>query len=300
MNNALLYGLTVLVWGSTWFAVKFQLGTVDPALSVVYRFALAAVLLFAWCGLRGLRLRFSLRDHGFMVLLGVFLFGLNYLLFYKAIGHITSGLVAVTFATITMMNMINGAIFLRTPLRLQLIVPAGLGLLGIALVFWPELSAFSLADAGFAGLLLCLLATYSASLGNIVSARNQRAGLPVLQVNAFSMAYGAALMLVYVLLAGTPVNFSWDVAYIGSLLYLAVFGSVIAFGCYLTLIGRIGVERAAYSSVLFPLVALAISTVFEAYHWSGSALAGCALIILGNILILRPPQGRTRATARTK
>ena len=288
MNNALLYVVTVLVWGSTWFGIKFQLGEVDPALSVVYRFTLAAVLLFAWCELRGLKLRFSRRDHGYMALLGIFLFGLNYLLFYIATAHITSGLVAVTFAMITMMNMLNGALFLKTPVKLNVVGAVSLGLLGIALVFWPALTVFSLSDNRFAGLILCLLATYSASLGNIISARNQLTGLPVIQANAFGMAYGAVLMFIYVLIADIPINFSLNWLYMGSLLYLSLFGSVIAFGCYLTLIGRIGANRAAYASLLFPLVALVISTAFEDYQWSGFALTGVALILLGNVLILMP------------
>lgn len=294
MNNISLYLATVLIWGSTWLAIKFQLGVVDPALSVAYRFGLAALILFVVCWATGRRLRFARRDHLFMLAQGGLLFALNYLLFYIATEHITSGLVAVTFCTVIVMNIANGALFLGTPVRREVVMGAGLGLIGIGLVFWPELAGFDLSDAGFFGLLLCLAATYSASLGNIVSARNQKRALPVLQTNAYGMAYGAVLMVGYVLASGTPLNFDWSVPYTLSLLYLAVFGSVIAFGCYLTLIGRIGADKASYASLLFPLVALGLSTAFEGYQWTGYALAGMCLILVGNVLAL----GLWRGVAR--
>lgn len=286
MGNLLLYGATVLIWGSTWLAITFQLGSVAPAVSVAYRFALAAVLLFAWAIWRALPLRFGARDHGFMALLGLTLFSVNYVLFYFASQSLTSGLVAVVFSTIIVMNIVNGWLFLHRRPSGRTVLGAAVGLVGIALVFWPELAAFDLARAGSLGLVLSVAATAVASLGNTISARNQANGLPVLQVNAFGMAYGAAFQVVFALVRGDSFGFDPAPSYWLSLLYLSVFGSIIAFGCYLRLLGRIGADRAAYAAVMFPVVALALSTLFEGFVWTPGTLAGVGLTVIGNVLVI--------------
>lgn len=287
MRNTLFYIVTVAIWGSTWIAIKFQLGSVDPTLSVGYRFSLAAILLLLWCWVGRLPMRFSLVEHGFMLMQGVMLFSLNYLLFYLAEQQIASGLAAVIFSTVLLMNMVNGAIFLKSPLDRKVMAGGMLGLSGIVLVFRPEITSFTLNHGGLYGVFLSLFATYFASLGNILSARNQKNNLPIVQTNAIGMGYGAMLMLGAAWLTGKPFLFETSASYILSLVYLAIFGSIIAFGCYLSLIGRIGADRAAYATLLFPLVALAISTVWEDYHWTGSAAAGVLLILAGNLLMLR-------------
>ncbi len=294
MRNLLFYLATVLIWGSTWIGIKLQLGSVAPIISVAYRFLLAAFILLAWCRIRRLTMRFPLRDHGFIFLQGVLLFGCNYLLFYIAELYIASGLAAVIFSTIVVMNILNGALFLKTPIDSRVVIGAALGLAGIVLVFHHEIAAFSLADEGFRGALICVVATLFASLGNIVSARNQMNSLPIIQTNAYGMGYGALVMVLAALATSTPFTFDPSPAYVGSLVYLALFGSVIAFGCYLSLIGSIGADRAAYSTLLFPIVALTISTIWEDYRWSIVAAAGVGLILLGNLFILQ----RRRLPAR--
>ena len=294
MRNPLFYLATVLIWGTTWIGIKLQLGSVAPIISVAYRFLLAALILLAWCRVRRLPMRFSLQDHSFIFLQGVLLFGCNYLLFYIAELFIASGLAAVIFSTIVVMNILNGALFLKTPIDSRVVVGAALGLTGIVLVFHHEIVTFSLADDGFRGALICVAATLLASLGNIVSARNQMKALPIIQTNAYGMGYGALVMVGAALLTSTPFTFDPSPTYVVSLVYLALFGSVIAFGCYLSLIGSIGADRAAYSTLLFPIVALTISTIWEDYRWSIVAAAGVGLILLGNLFILR----RRRLPAR--
>ena len=286
MKNSLCYLATVLIWGSTWLGIKMQLGVVDPVVSVAYRFALASALLLAWCAISGMKMRFSRRDHLYMLLQGVLLFGLNYLCFYQAELSITSGLAAVIFSSVLVMNIGNGAFFLGTPVDGKVVLGGMLGLVGIVLVFLPEISSFSLDNRGLQGVALSFLATLLASWGNITSARNQRHRLPILQSNAFGMGYGALAMGVVALLFGRPFTIDPSLAYLGSLAYLAVFGSIVAFGCYLHLIGSIGADRAAYSTLLFPLVALGISTIWEGYQWSLAALIGVGFILAGNLFIL--------------
>ncbi len=287
MNNALLYIATVLIWGTTWIAIKYQLGDVSPLVSIAHRFALAALLVFAWLLLRRDSLRLGLRDHGFVLLQGVCLFCVNYLFIYHATAQLTTGLVAVVFSTMVILNMVNGAIFLGLPASPTVALGGVIGMLGMTGLFLPELQSLDLSDANFRALLLCLAGTASASLGNIVAARNQRERLPVLACNAWGMLYGALILYAAALALGLPVRLDPSPAYLWSLLYLSVFGSVLAFWAYITLIGRIGADRASYSSLLFPVVALLISTLFEAYSWTWSALAGFLLVLLGNWLVMR-------------
>lgn len=288
MTIALLYIGTVLIWGSTWLAVKMQLGVVAPEVSIAYRFAMAAAILLIYCVARGRPMRYSLRDHMGMALLGLLLFSGNYIVFYMASGIMTTGLVAVVFSGIVVTNIIFGALLFGNPVRPRVAMGALTGISGLAIIFWPEVSTFDLERDGTIGLLLCIGGTVLASLGNMVSVSNQRRGVPVLQANAYGMSYGAAFMAITALVAGRPFNFDPSLVYTGSLFYLAIFGSVFGFGFYLTLLGRIGADRAAYATVLFPIIALGLSTVFESFQWSPAAFAGMLLVLGGNVLVLNP------------
>ncbi len=292
MQNTILYVLCFLIWGCTWFAMKFQLGVVDPLISISYRFFIAGLLIAAFTIIRSETKTFSFtrQQHAFIALQGFLLFFLNFWMFYIASQHLTSGLVAVCFATLPIMNGLNQRLFLKTPLRKRVMAGGALGILGIACVFWPELSHLHLQDPRVISLGLCLIATYIASLGNISALRNTRSGMPILATNAIGMIYGAAYSLAVALLSGNALAFDISFGYVISLAYLAVFGSAIAFICYLTLMSRIGADRAAYTAVLFPVVALLISTLFEDYAWSLLSAIGVALIIAGNVLALRKPK----------
>ena len=285
-HSASLYLASVLIWGSTWFAIKFQLGVVAPEVSLVYRFALAATILLAFCLLTRRSLVYSPGQHGFIALQGLFLFSSNYLVFYWATELLTSGIVALLFSTVILMNIVNGAIFIGNRVNPRVIVGAGFGIGGIAAIFWSELALVENNADTWRGLWMCLVATWFASVGNIISARNQRRGIPVVQSNAWGMLYGASIMFVYALIGGVPFDFDHAAAYSVSLLYLSVFGSILAFGSYLTLIGRIGADRAAYAAVLFPVIALGLSTLFEDYQWTLRAVFGFALVLLGNYIVL--------------
>lgn len=286
-QNALLYVVTVLIWGSSWLAIKYQLGSVDPMVSVAYRFLLASAISWLYCRFSGRLMRYSLRDHGFMFLQGASLFALNYWLFYLSELTLTSGLAAVIFSTIVVMNMMNGVLFLKNRLELRVVLGAGIGLFGIIVVFWPEVTDFESGSENLFAVSLAVLATLLASVGNIASARNQRKGIPVVQANTFGMTYGALLMLVLSWATGREFTFEVTLPYVSSLVFLSVFASIIAFWTYLTLLGRVGVERAAYATLFFPLVALGFSTVFEDYQWTASAGIGILLILAGNLLILK-------------
>jgi drug/metabolite transporter (DMT)-like permease len=297
MNNLGLYLASVLIWGSTWLAITFQLGHVPPEVSVAYRFALASAMLFAWCGVRRLRLAYSWREHRWMALQGALLFGLNYVCVYLAEAEISSGLVALIFSLIVFMNIATARIFLGTkPVRATL-GAAVLGVSGVTLVLLPEIGRGASQGNAWLGIAFAVVSTISASLGNIVAARNQRDGLPVMQMNAFGMAYGALFVASYAVVKQRPFVFDPSPAYVWSLLYLALFGSVLAFGAYLTLVGRIGAGRAGYVAAMIPIVAVMLSTAFEGLVWHGLTLAGVALCLAGNVLILRRKASANPETA---
>ena len=297
MNNLVLYGLTVLFWGTSWIAITFQLGVVEPEVSIVYRFALAAAVLMGWCWFRGLPMRFGLRAHAVMVLQGALLFSLNYILFYFAVGFIPSGLASVTFSTIVGWNIMFLALFFGTPVRGRVVVGAAFGLLGMVMVFWRDVSALDLAAGGLIGFGLALPATVIVSLGNMVSVRLQRSGLPVVQTTAYGVFYGCALTALVALGRGLPFAFEDTALYAGSLVFLAVFPTVLGFVFYLTLLGRLGADRAAYATVLFPIIALTLSTFYEDFEWTALSLAGVAVVLAGNVIVLGRAWRRRPAAA---
>ena len=287
MQVLILYAIVVLIWGSTWVAIPFQFGVVAAEVSVVYRFAIGAVVLYVYAILAGKEIRLPLHQYPMVIQQGLLLFSVNYFFVYYGTAYITTGLVAVTFSLIVVFNAFFERLFFGTPLEGRLMIASLLGMLGIALIFWPEVQKVSLQDSTIYGLLMVLISVVTASLGNMAAVVNTRRQLPVVAVNAHGMAWGTLLSVIVAIFLGREFNFSYEPSYVWSLLYLAVFGSAIAFGCYLALIRKIGSARAAYTSVLFPVVALAISTVVEDYQWSGVAVIGVLLTMGGNWLALR-------------
>ncbi len=282
-----LYALTVLIWGATWIAIKFQIEDVDPLVSAAYRFCLASALLFVWCLLVRARLRLGWREHLFIAMQGACLFGINIWLTYSSEVYLTSGVVAVVFATTVFMNSFNGALFLRRPMEPVVLAGGLVGLFGVVLLFWPELDRLGADSSALRGLILALASTYCASLGNIVATRNATYGLPVISINAWGMLYGSLLLILVGAFLGAEFRYPARASYTVALLYLSIFGSVLAFGAYLRLLALIGPDRAGYSAMMIPLVALLISTVFEDYRWTVPAMFGVVLIIVGNLLAMR-------------
>ncbi len=276
-----------LIWGSTWYVITFQLGKVDPLISVIYRFLLAGLLMMGYCLLKGSPMKYTAKDHLFMVIQGFFLFGANYWLVYEAEQHIASALMAVAFSTVIFMNTGFGALFLKRKINKKVVLAALAGLAGTVLIFWGELTHMDMSPEVVKGSILAICSVVLASLGNITSARNSQEGIPVIHANAFGMLYGAGLMALVALTMGRPFTLDLSAGYVLSLIYLSVLGSIVAFGTYLTLIGRIGADKAAYALVVIPVIAIVISIVFENYHLSVTAITGIFLILGGNIMALK-------------
>jgi drug/metabolite transporter (DMT)-like permease len=288
MDTTGLFVTATLIWGSTWLAIKYQLGTVAPEVSVAYRFGLAALLLSAWCAATGRPLRFGLQNHAWLGLLGVTLFGLNYIGVYWAERYVASGLVAVLFSTIVFMNPVGMRLAFGTPLAARTLIAATLGVVGVALLFLPELTQASYGGSAALGVAFGIGATAIAAVGNLVAIRNHSAGIPTFSGTAWGMAYGALIAALAAMVQGIPWTVDTRPAYLLSLAYLAVFGSIVAFGAYLTLLKRVGAGPSAFVAVSTPVIALALSTLFEGYRWTWIAVSGVVLAVIGNWLALRP------------
>lgn len=282
-----LYGLTVFAWGFSWIAMKGQVGPVPPEISVFWRFVLAAALMFAWCFYKGLPLRFAARDHLRFAALGALIFSTNFTLFYYGAASLPSGLLSVVFSIASVFNLVLALIIFGQKPGMQTLIAGLLGFTGVALMFRPQILGTEVDMAAAIGLGLCILGTLSFCLGNMVSASNQARGLPLTQATSWGMAYGVVFLGVFAVVRGHSFAIDPTPLFLSSLVYLAVISTVVAFAAYLTLLGRIGSARAGYATVMFPVVALTVSTFFEGYQWTADAMLGLACVLVGNLLMLR-------------
>jgi len=287
LKNILLFIIPAFIWGSTWLAIKYQLGVVDPLISVFYRFLLASMIIFIFLLVSKYNLKYTIKEHLFMGLQGGLLFGINYWLVYLAEVNLTSGLVAIVFSTIVFFNILFGSLFLKSKIKPLVLLGAVIGFTGIIFIFKNEILGFTLSSQNSIALFIAFIGAITASLGNIVSAYNQKKKIPVIQNNAFGMFYGSIIMLILALMMNKPIYFDLSLPYTLSLLYLAIFGSVIAFGCYLTLLGRIGADKAGYATLVIPIIAIIMSTIFEGYLWSLNLMLGIVFILVGNFIVLK-------------
>jgi drug/metabolite transporter (DMT)-like permease len=283
-----LYAVAVAIWGSTWLAIKFQLGVVPPAISVVWRFALAAAILFIYALAKRMSLRFNLNEHLRMAAQGILLFGASYVCVYLSEQYLSSGLTAVIYSLLVFWTMIGARALFQTPITTVGVIAALLGVGGVALVFWPEVSSLSSARDDVYGLLIAIFGSVLSAGGNLIAVQNHRRGMRLIPVTVYSMMYGSASVAIYAILSRQLFIVDWSAPYLASLLYLAVFGSVVAFVAYLTLQNRIGADRASYVAVIIPIVALGLSTVFEDLHWHMNMVIGVIACLSGNLLAHKP------------
>jgi drug/metabolite transporter (DMT)-like permease len=297
--NIALFAATVLIWGSTWYAIALQLGPVPVLTSIFYRFALAALIFLPLLILSRRLTPTRPRDHLFIALQGLCLFSLNFVCFYNATKYVPSGLVSVVFSLATLLNAVNARIFFGERIAPRMLVASAIGVGGLAVLFGPAIAAGQLHDGAGLGVGLAVIGTLSFSLGNMVSRRNSASGVPPATANAYGMAYGSVLLAGLLAVTGTPLVAPPDLTYLGALVYLSVIGSVVGFTTYLLLVARLGSGRAAYATVMFPVVALMISAAFEGYVWDGRTVIGLGLTILGNIVAFsgKPPQIAPARTA---
>ena len=282
-----LFAVVVLTLGISWIAVHYQVGSIAPEISVIWRFVIAVpvTLLIAIC--RRERLVFSPRQHAYIALFGGTFFCAYFLVSIYAAALISSGLIAVVMSLVSILNAGLGVLFLNLPLDRRVLGGGALGAAGLACIFAPEILG-GVGSNAIAGLGLSLLGMGFFSTGTIVSARMQREGVTILAANAIGMIYGGIGLGVFAIFRGIKFNIDWSTDYILSLLYLALMISVVTSLCFLNLVRRIGPARAAYALVVSPVVALIVSSVYEGYAVTPFSAFGTALIVFGNIIVLRP------------
>ena len=285
-----LYSVSVMAWSLSWIAMHYQVGQVAPEVSVVWRFVIAAPVMFCVAALRGERLWFPLPEHRYLLALGFAIFSTNFALFYYGAQYVASGLLSIVFSLASIGNVVLGALIFGTRIELRVVAGALLGVAGVAAMFYPELGGMRADASALIGLALSLGGTLSFCIGNMLSVGAQRRGLPIFASTAWGMSYGAVIMTVFSLARGQSFSFEWSATYFGGLLYLSLLGSVIAFSVYFTLLGRIGAARTGYSTVMYPVIALLVSTAFEGYRWTVPAVLGLVAVIAGNVLVLRTPK----------
>ena len=279
-----LYVAVVFGWSTSWYPLSLQLGVVAPEVSIFWRFLVSSLMMLAITALCGIRLRFEPGEHLRFLFLGMALFSTNFALFYNSSLYLASGLLAVILSMSSLINVVLVAAINRRPPPLLQMVAAIVGLVGLGLIFAPEFK--TLPTAGIA-VAYGVLATFSFCIGNLLSSRSQQRGVPVLASTSWGMVYGTLFMGIIALLRGHPFIIDMSSSYLFSLAWLILISSVMTFACYLSLVGRIGPGRAAYATVVFPIFALLISARYEGYEWSVAALAGLALVIIGNLIMIR-------------
>lgn len=280
-----------IIWGTTWYAITLQLGTVPTIASIVWRFGLAAILLFIVSAVIRQPLKLTRAQHLAALGQGAFAFSISYAFTYAAEGHVASAIVAVTFASLTFINLVLFRLAAGQKAAAASWGGAVLGLVGVAVLSGGEVLGAGFDQRAAIGVGLALVATTASAFGNFFAWRGQNAGSAAIPSTAWAMAYGTGLLVIFGLATGVKFHIDPTPAYVGSLLYLSIFGSVIAFGLYFTIARTIGYAMASYISALTPPIAMLVSVVFEGATFGWSALAGLLLVLSGQLLLIRAPKG---------
>jgi len=286
MNNYILFLITLFCWSPTWYLIKFQLGYVDPLVSVFYRFLIAAIIIFIYLVIKNKNLKFSINHHFWFLFFGTCLYSINYVFFYLSNTYLISAFPAIVFSTVVIMNILGEKFYFNKKPSLKTLIGAIIGMIGIIIIFNKEIFNFSLSEGTHIGLFLALIGTFCASTGNMVHQRNLNNNFPPTQTIAYAMLYGSFVTLFVTKICGAELLFENSVSYISSLLYLAIFGSIFAFISYLKLLEKVGSGRAGYVGVVMPVLALIISTIFEKLEWQIDLIIGLPILIIGAVLVI--------------
>jgi drug/metabolite transporter (DMT)-like permease len=286
LPTPLLYIGTVVIWGTAWFGITLQLGTVPILVSVAWRFLAAAGVLFAILWHRGERLWFPPRIIAAACALGLLNFSFSYFLFYRATVDLPSGVVSLVYGLIIPLNLIAGALIQGVAITARAVVAGVIGLAGLALVFLPELQSFSVHSSAIIGFAAAAAATLVSCLSQSAWVVFRRTGTPLMPALAWAMLAAGVVTLLAAVALDLPLTIEWSPRYLGSFVFLVLASSVLANLWYMELLHRIGLGPAAYGSLIYPVLALAISTVLEGFEWTWIVVLGVILVLAGNAMVL--------------
>jgi drug/metabolite transporter (DMT)-like permease len=282
-----LFATCVLVWGTTWYAITFQLPYTSPEVGVALRFGIAGAVVLGVCAARRLPLSFDARQHAMLALQGVFMYGVSYVCVYYAERHVVSGLVAIGYSASPIITGLGARALFGLEVTARFLLGGVFGLAGVALMFWPEFGRDSGPGDTMLGVLFTVSAVLLSAVGSLTAVRNRAHRLPFWPSLGYGMLYGAAAAALVAVMQGhsfaLPAVASWWIA----LFYLALAGSVLTFACFLTLQERIGPGPTASIGVMTPVIALAVSMAFEAFRPDALTIAGAVLAVSGNVMMLR-------------
>lgn len=289
-NLSLFFG-ALFFWSATWSIIGLTQVNInlDPAISVFIRFIVAGFIILIFIALTKRKLIFSIKDHVYFFVLGLFLYSGNYIFFYKSNVYLSSNIPATVFCLLTIFNILGEKFIFKKSITILTLLGAILGITGIAIIFFNDLISFNLNSGTTLGLMFALFATLSASIGNLLAIYNKRNfNIPLLQNVAFAMIYGAIIALLIAIIKGSefyiPItNFSYMIG----LLYLVIFGSIISFLCYIRFIENTSASAGGYIGVAMPILALIISMIFEDLKPDIYFLSGLPITLLGLLLILK-------------
>ena len=286
MNNLILFIASLFCWAPTWYIIKFQLGYVDPLVSVFYRFFSAAIIIFIYLIIKKKKLIFSFNYHVWFLFFGIGLYSLNYIFLYLSNTYLISAFPAIVFSTMVIMNILGEAFYFKKKATSKTLIGAIIGMMGILIIFNHEIFNFNFNKGTHLGLFLALIGTFCASTGNMIHQRNLNKGFPLIETIAYSMLYGSLFTLLITQIKGTELLFEFTYSYIISLAYLSIVGSIFAFIFYLKLLENIGPARSSYIGVVMPVIALIISTIFEDLEWSLDLILGLPVLLIGAVLVI--------------
>ena len=295
--------LVALVWGSSWLIMKHQVSTMSPEWTVVWRYVFAAGGMFALALIRGERLVLSAEGLRLAAMVGLCQFFINAEFVYRATHFLTSGLVAVIYALLMVPNALLSRAFLKTRISPRFLAGSLVAMAGIALLMWHEysLKAGGTGHAGLAsgsqvllGVALALAGVFTSSVANVLQASKAAREQSVVAMLAWAMAIAMIADCAYAYIAVGPPSFDQPQSFWLGMAYLGLIGTTLTFPLYANLIRQMGAGRAAYNGVAVPMVAMAISTLFENYRWTALAAGGSVLALCGLMIAL---SGRSGAQA---
>ncbi|NMN67829.1 drug/metabolite transporter (DMT)-like permease [Candidatus Pelagibacter ubique] len=286
MHNFFLFLITLFCWSPTWYVIKFQLGYVDPLVSVFYRFLIASIVIFIYLLIKKKSLNFSFNHHIWFLFFGTSIYSINYVFFYISNTYLISAFPAIVFSTVVIMNILGEGFYFKKKPSLKTLIGAFIGMIGILIIFNDEIFNFNFTNSTHVGLFLALIGTLSASTGNMIHQRNLNNNFPLIQTIAYAMLYGSIVTLLITQVRGSELLFEYSFEYIASLVYLSIPGSIFAFIFYLKLLEKVGAGRAGYVGVVMPVLALLISTVFENLEWQIDLIIGFPILIVGAVLVI--------------